>query len=160
MSDTVDNTLRFQAMTCGVDRDTDAVTVGFEMDRRPGHDSRGLLVSRATPEHDKGDGVYVEFGEPQQHCMYGGIERARSTPGHFRIRFTEAGAEQMAGLRAIEVDYDEGAEVVPELLNALDYIFEGFGGYSTDTEPDASPNGGPAAPPGNSGVSEGPPSVS
>jgi hypothetical protein len=113
--------------------------VGFEMDRRPGHDSRGLIVSRATPEHDDGDGVYVEFGEPQQHCMYGGIEKARSVPGHFRIQFTEVGAKQMAGIRAIEVDYDEAANVVPDLLSALDYIFDGLGGYSTSSKPSPSP---------------------
>src|SRR6266436_1901306 len=160
MNDPADHALRFQAMTFGVDRDADAVTVGFEMDRRPGDDSRGLLVSRAAPEHDDGDGVYVEFGEPQQHCMYGGIEKAHSTPGHFRIQFTEAGAKQMAGLRAIEVDYDEGAEGVPDLLGALDYIFEGFAGYNTDTEPGASPNGGPTERFGSSGASGGPPSVS
>ena len=159
MNDRVGNTLRFRAMTFGVDRDTDSVTVGFEMDRRPGHDSRGLLVSRATPEHDDGEGIYVEFGEPQQHCMYRCVAAARSTPGYFRIEFTEAGAEQMAGLRTIEVDYDQAAEVVPDLLNALDYIFAGSGGYSTDTQ-GASPNGGPAARPGNSGLSGAPPSVS
>src|SRR5262245_27872845 len=33
MNSPVDNTLRFRAMTFGVDRDTDSVTVGFEMDR-------------------------------------------------------------------------------------------------------------------------------
>jgi len=145
MSDTTDSILRFRAMTFGVDRNKDAVTVGFEMDRRPGHDSRGLLVSRGTPEHGTGEGVYVEFGEPQQHCMYGGIERARSTPGHFRIQFTEVGTQQMAGFRAIEVEYDAVAEAVPDLLNALDYIFEGFGGYGSGTEPGAAPNGGPAS---------------
>src|SRR5262245_20039763 len=105
MSGAVDNTLQFHALTFGVDRDTDAVTVGFEMDRRPGHYSRGLIVSRATPEHDDGEGIYVEFGEPQQHCMYGGIALACSTPGLFRIQFTEEGAKQMAGLRTIEVSY-------------------------------------------------------
>jgi len=137
MSDSVDNTLRFQAITFGVDQDTDSVVVGFEMDRRPGHDSRGLILSRATSEHDHGEReVYVEFGEPQQHCMYGGIEKARSTPGYLRIQFTDAGAEEMTGLRAIEVDYDEVAEVVPELLAALDYIFDGFGGYKRDAEPE------------------------
>lgn len=160
MNGAPDNSIRFRAITYGADRDTDAVTVGFEMDRRPGHDSRGLLVSRATPEHDDRDGVYVEFGEPQQHCMYGGIEKARSTPGHFRIQFTEAGARQMAGLQSIEVDYDEGAEGVPDLLAALDYIFQGFAGYNGDTEPGASPSGGPAEPLGNSGASGGPPPVS
>jgi len=130
MSDPVENVVRFRAMTFGADRDTDSVTVGFEMDRRPGHDSRGLTVSRATPEHDDGEGVYVEFGEPQQYSMYGGIETARSTPGHFRVQFTTAGAEQMAGIRAIEVDYDVGADVVPDLLDALDYIFASLDGYS------------------------------
>ena len=62
--------------------------------------------------------------------MYGGIETAQSSTGHFRIQFTDAGAKQMAGLRAIEVDYNQAAEEVPELLSALDYIFAGFAGYS------------------------------
>jgi hypothetical protein len=64
MNGAIDNTVRFHAITFGADRDTDAVTVGFEMDRRPGHDSRGLLISRATREPDDAAGVYVEFGEP------------------------------------------------------------------------------------------------
>ena len=63
---------------------------------------------------------------------------------------------KMSGFRAIEVDYDGGAEEVSELLIALDDIFSGFGGYSTGT----SPNGGQAAPSGDSSVSGGPPSVS
>ena len=139
MSETPDNSVRFEAITFGVDRDTDTVCVGFEMDRRPDRDSRGLILSRATPEHsrDHGDGIYVEFGEPQQYGMDGGIASARSTAGHFSIQFTEDGAKQMAGIRAIEVNYDKDAEVVPDLLNALDYIFEGFAGYNTDDVRDA-----------------------
>lgn len=139
MNGAADNTVRFRAITFGADCDSDAVTVGFEMDRRPGHDSRGLLVSRAAPEQDHGDGVCVEFGEPQQHCMYGGIEKVDSTPGHFRIQFTEAGAKQIAGIRAIEVDYEQDAKGVAELLAALDYIFKDFAGYKR--EPGALPKG-------------------
>jgi len=141
MSLPAENSLHFRAMTFGVDR-TYAVTVGFEMDRRPGHDSRGLLISRALPEDCKDDdSVYVEFGEPQQHCMEGGIERVESVPGVFRIWFTDAGSQKMAGLRAIEIDYDNTAPVVPELLSALDYIFYGFDGYARNAEPD--PTGNP-----------------
>jgi hypothetical protein len=123
-----ESVLRFRAMTFGVDR-AHAVTVGFEMDRRPGHDSRGLLISRAFPENREHDSsVYVEFGEPQQYCMEGGIERVESAPGLFRIEFTEVGAGEMAGLRTIEIVYDaaEGRDV----LDALDYIFRGFDGYT------------------------------
>ena len=117
-------------MTFGVDR-THAVTVGFEMDRRPGHDSRGFLVSRTLPQDREQDrSVYVEFGEPQQHCMEGGIERVKSEPGIFQIWFTEAGARRMAGLRVIEIEYDATAPQTPEVLNALDDIFRGLDGYT------------------------------
>src|SRR2546426_7106971 len=129
MSVPSEKALHFRAITFGVDRNTDTVCVGFEMDRRPGHDSRGLLVSKGSPEHKDDDEVYVEFGEPQQYCMYGGIDTVQSAPGKFRIQFTEKGAGEMAGLRVIEVDYDRAAEVVPDLLSALDYIFEGLSGY-------------------------------
>ena len=126
MSALAETSLRFRAVTFGVDR-THAVTVGFEMDRRPGHDSRGLLVSKALPEDCEPDStVHVEYGEPQQYCMEGGIERVESAAGTFRIWFTEAGSHEMAGVRSIEVDYDDAAEGVRDLLDALDYIFHGF----------------------------------
>jgi len=101
--------------------------------------------------------VHVEYGEPQQYCMEGGIERVESAAGTFRIWFTEAGSHEMAGVRSIEVDYDDAAEGVRDLLDALDYIFHGFDGYRNAA---AAPNGGPATQLGNSGVTEGPPSVS
>jgi hypothetical protein len=85
------------------------------------------LVSRALPE-DGEPSVYVEFGEPQQYCMEGGIERVESSPGIFRIEFTEAGAREMGGLRTVEILYD-GPEV-SEAFDALDYIFHGFDGYT------------------------------
>jgi hypothetical protein len=132
--------IRFQAITFGVDRDDNGVTVGFEMDRRPGHDSRGLIVSRGRPAHyEKEDEVYVEFGEPQQYCMYGGIESAHSRPGNFRIQFTDKGTQEMGGFEVIEVDYEHPSKTAPEILQALEYIFEGFDAYGSEKEPGASP---------------------
>jgi hypothetical protein len=117
-------------MTFGVDR-KHALTVGFEMDRRPGHDSRGFLVSRTLPEDREQDrSVYVEFGEPQQHCMEGGIEQVKSEPGFLQVRFTETGARIMAGFRIIEIEYDTTAPQTPEVLDALDDIFRGLDEYT------------------------------
>ena len=122
-----ESVLRFQAMSFGVDR-RDAVTVGFEMERRQGHDSRGILISRALREDGRHDSsVYVEFGEPQQYCMEGGIKKVDAGLGILRIEFTEAGALKMAGLRTVEILYDGSA--APDILDALDYIFQGFDGY-------------------------------
>ena len=102
----------------------------------------------------------MEYGEPQHYCMEGGVERVESAPGLFRIRFTEAGSRDMAGIRAIEVDNEADTVDVPDMLDALDYIFHGLDGYTRSAEPNAAANSRPATRFGNSGDMKGPPSVS
>jgi hypothetical protein len=133
--------IQFRAINVGVDQEF-AVSVGFQMPSQPDEDMKGLLFSRSLPEHEEeGDDVYVEFGSPEQFCMHGGIESVSVVPGFLRVRFSQSGARQMDGHRTIEVDFSGVDSDMAEIAGALDYIFEGFDGYTRSPEP-ASPADG------------------
>jgi hypothetical protein len=91
-----------------------------------------LILQRAF-EFDEQDvrlgmnNVYIERND-QGRSSYGGIETFELHPCRLRVRFDTRGAQLMAGVRDMEVSFEEGR--YEDLRNALERCFKGFPCYT------------------------------
>jgi hypothetical protein len=91
-----------------------------------------LMLQRAY-EFDEQDlrlgmnNVYIERND-QRCSSYGGIESFELFPSKLRVRFDTRGTHLMAGVREMEVSFQEGR--YEDLRSALARCFNGFSCYS------------------------------